>query len=57
MTIAPCPPGHVLHSTGEEDEYECQCDDVNDQNIVSCVPVENKVVLEVCIAISAHNAF
>ncbi|XP_065919889.1 uncharacterized protein [Dysidea avara] len=46
LTITSCPPGHVLHSTGEEDEYECQCDDVDDQNIVSCVPEENKIILE-----------
>ena len=47
LTITPCPPGHALHSTDEEDEYECQCNDENDDNIVSCLPEEKRVVLEV----------
>ena len=49
LTITPCPPGHVLHSTDEEDEYECQCNDDNDDNIVSCLPEESRIVLEVCL--------
>ena len=53
LTVTPCPPGHVLFSTDEEDEYECQCND-NDENIVSCVPEESGVVLEVRIQESAH---
>lgn len=46
LTIKPCPPGHVLHATDSEDEYQCKCDD-NDVNIVECAPTENKIILEV----------
>ena len=52
LTITPCPPGHVLHSTDEEDEYECQCNDDNDDNIVSCLPEESRIVLKVCLCIN-----
>ena len=47
LTVNPCPPGHLLLSTDEEDEYECQCNVNNDDNIVSCQPEESKIVLEV----------
>ena len=47
LTITPCPPGHLLLTTDEEDEYECRCDDNNDENIVSCLPEEGQIVLEV----------
>lgn len=46
LKIEPCPPGHVLHVTDSEDEYECRCND-NDVNIVKCAPNENKITLEV----------
>ena len=45
--VTPCPPGYVLLSTDEEDEYECRCNDNNDENIVSCQPEKSKIVLEV----------
>ena len=48
LTVTPCPPGHLLLSTDEEDEYECRCNDNNDDNIVSCLPEESSVVLMVC---------
>ena len=47
LTMKPCPPGHVLHVTDSNDEYECRCDD-NNVNIVECAPNENKIILEVC---------
>ena len=47
LTIAPCPPGHFLHSTDEEDEFECRCNEDNDKNIVNCLPEQNKIVLQV----------
>ena len=53
MTVTPCPPGHALHSTDEEDEYQCQCKDDDDQNIVSCVD-ENQIVLKVCMYVCVH---
>ena len=51
LTVTPCPPGHVLLSTDEEDEYECRCDDNNDENIVSCLPEESSIVLMVCLCL------
>ena len=48
LKIKPCPPGHVMHVTDTEDEYECKCNN-NDMNIVKCIPSENKIVLEVSI--------
>ncbi|XP_065907348.1 uncharacterized protein, partial [Dysidea avara] len=45
LTVTPCPPGHALHSIDEEDEYQCRCNDDDDQNIVSCVG-ENQIVLK-----------
>ena len=45
--VTPCPPGHLLLSTDEKDEYECQCNDNNDENIVSCLPEESSVILMV----------
>ena len=47
LTMKLCPPGHVLHVTDSNDEYECRCDD-NNVNIVECAPNENKIILEVC---------
>ena len=47
LIIKPCPPGHVLHITDSNDEYECRCDD-NNVNIVECAPNQNKIILEVC---------
>ena len=49
LTVTPCPPGHILHPTDDEDEFECQCNDDNDQNIVNCLPEQNKIVLQVSI--------
>ena len=54
LTVTPCPPGHVLHSTDEEDEFECQCNDDNDQGIVNCLPEQNKIVLKVRVMFSVH---
>ena len=47
LTITPCPPGHLLLCTDEKDEYECHCNDNNDDNIVSCRPEESIVILTV----------
>ena len=47
LTISPCPPGHALLSTDVSDEYQCTCDVEDDQNIVSCLNDERKLVLEV----------
>ena len=52
LTIIPCPPGHMLLSTDEEDEYVCQCNNDGDENIISCLPEESKIVLEVSIQLS-----
>ena len=49
LTITACPPGHVLHSTDDSREYECRCNLENDQNIISCVQNESKVILKVYI--------
>ena len=48
LTVTPCPPGHAVYSTDEENEYECQCDDDNDENIISCLPEQSSIVLMVC---------
>ena len=42
-----CPPGLALYPTAVEDEYECKCDDDNDQNIVRCLPHERRLILKV----------
>lgn len=43
-----CPPGHVLKNvTPDSTEYRCVCGDESDGNIVECLPLENKIVLEV----------
>ena len=47
LIITSCPPGHVLHSTDVPDEYQCICNVEDDQNIVSCLQNERKLVLEV----------
>lgn len=47
LTIKSCPPGHVLHITDSDGEYQCRCDD-NNVNILECLPNENKIALEVC---------
>ena len=61
LTITPCPPGHVLHSTDVPDEYQCMCNVQDDQNIVSCLQDERKLVLEVrlmyCKRVEICNAF
>ena len=46
LMIRPCPPGHTLSVTDTKDEYQCQCND-NDNNIIDCIPNERKVILEV----------
>ncbi|XP_065904297.1 uncharacterized protein [Dysidea avara] len=46
LTIAPCPPGHALHLTGVNDEHSCRCNEDREQNIISCLPHERKVVLK-----------
>ena len=47
LIMKPCPPGHLLHVTDSNDEYECKCDK-NNVNIVECAPNETKIILEVC---------
>ena len=47
LTVTTCPPGHALYSTDLENEYECRCDDVNDQNIISCLPEQRQLILKV----------
>ena len=47
LIITLCPPGHTLQSTGVNDEFECQCDDNNDDNIVNCLLEERRLILEV----------
>ena len=47
LTITPCPPGYVLQSTDVPDEYQCKCNVEDDQNIISCLKDERKLVLEV----------
>ena len=42
-----CPPGLALYPTAVEDEYECKCDDDNDQNVVRCLPDERRLILKV----------
>ena len=49
LIITPCPPGHALLPTDEEDEYECQCDDDNDERIAACLSEQRGIVLQVCI--------
>ena len=48
LTVISCPPGHVLRSVGDSNEYECRCNLENDQNILSCLKNESKVTLKVC---------
>ena len=47
LTIASCPPGHILHPTDVPDEYQCICNVQGDENIVSCLQDERKLVLKV----------
>ena len=47
LTITSCPPGLKLLSSEVEDEYECRCNNNNDQNIVDCLPNQRRVILEV----------
>ncbi|XP_065907815.1 uncharacterized protein [Dysidea avara] len=46
LTVTSCPPGLVLLATDVEDEYECQCNNNNDQNIVDCLPNQRRIILE-----------
>ena len=47
LTVTSCPPGLVLLATDVEDEYKCQCNNNNDQNIVDCLPNQRRIILEV----------
>ena len=47
LTITACPPGLALYPNGMGDEYECMCDDDNDQYIINCLPDERKLILKV----------
>ena len=49
LTVTSCPPGLVLYPNDMGDEYECKCNDDNDQNIISCLPDEKKLILKVSI--------
>ena len=44
----PCPPGQTFKVTDVTNEYNCQCDDDNDQNIVECLTDDRKLIIEVC---------
>ena len=46
LTVATCPPGHVLYSDDLQN-YECKCNSDNDQNIIDCLPVQRKLILKV----------
>ncbi|XP_065906418.1 uncharacterized protein [Dysidea avara] len=46
LTVTSCPPGLVLLATDVEDEYKCQCNNNNDQNIVDCLPNQRRIILE-----------
>ena len=54
LTVTSCPPGLVLLATDVEDEYECQCNNNNDQNIVDCLPNQRRIILEVVSCQSLH---
>jgi len=47
LLVTTCPPGHALYSTDVEDEYECKCDDDNDQNIIRCLLDERRLIIKV----------
>ena len=48
LTVMSCPPGQTLKVTDVTDEYNCQCDDDDDQNIVECLTDDRKLIIEVC---------
>ena len=56
LTVTTCPPGLALYPNNVEDEYECKCDDDNDQNIFKCLPDERRLILKVCIYIASWHA-
>ena len=46
LIVTSCPPGLALYPNGMR-EFECRCNDENDQNIIRCQPDEGKIILKV----------
>ena len=47
LIVTSCPPGLALYPNGMKDEFECRCNDDNDQNIIRWQPDEGKLTLKV----------